>query len=83
MTLNYTLQQMKTFLERSGFECKLELETKSYSYGEIEQPFEFHVWNVYYKGEIVSNHMESYGGTKRLELIFEQEFTKRLLEYLI
>jgi hypothetical protein len=80
MNIQFTFDDMRSALERIGYECKLEKETEEICYVGGSEFKEFYVWNLYYKGnKVMDTGWENLGGSNRLERVFKNEVHKRIL----
>jgi len=80
MNISFSLVEMTSALEKIGYTIKLEKEVEVVHDYHSETEVERNVYNVYYRGEKITEMMFGYmWGTKRLEWVFEKEVHKRIL----
>lgn len=82
MNINFTLNEMKEYLEKLGYECRFEEEEEDYyCNGTQSETRKYAVWNLYYYGTPMTNiGFTRQFGTQRLETVFRDELKKRLLK---
>lgn len=81
LTLRFTFTEIRSSLEKMGYELKEE-EVQAYGVYKHEEGFKMKTWMAYFAGLNVteSGYFSGLYGTERVERLFEKELCKKLLE---
>jgi hypothetical protein len=80
MSISFSFSEMKDFLERRGFVLTKDSEIEEYHWNGIQsEKRSYTVWNVWYKGILMTDTFKYLGGTRRVEEVFKLELKKKLL----
>jgi len=80
MTLQFTLSEMISALERIGYTIKEEQEIEHINHPGFTEERPYKVYNCYYRGNLMTDiGFERLGGVQRIERVFRYEVQKKIL----